>query len=125
VPDDKKLDSERVEVYYHKSNFFRVVHADGCYGGVTPRGGLHFGFYSERGAIPLRTALPLAQGKPAGPEEVLESKPGLVRELEVDVVMDFSTAASLYVWLRGHLDTLRQVVNVSDEDWGKIVGAEE
>lgn len=118
---EKSEPPERVEVFHHKSNFFRVVHADGCFGGMTPRGGLHMGFYSERSAIPLRTAIPLSEGKPAGPETVLEVRPGLVREIEVDVVMDLSTATSFFTWLRSNLEQMRQAHGVSDEDWQRFL----
>ena len=38
---------------YIKSNFFRIVYADGIYGGPTPRGSnLQMVFWSQRQAIP-------------------------------------------------------------------------
>jgi hypothetical protein len=107
---------DSIEVYYQKANFFRVVHADGCYGGVNARGMIHCGFYSERAAFPLRTALPVQDGRP-GPEKVIESKSGLVREFEVDVIMDINTGVAFYVWLRDKLDNLRKQLGVSDEQW--------
>jgi hypothetical protein len=101
------MPSDQIEVYYHKSNFFRVVHSDGCYGGINPRGMINCGFYSERGAIPLRTTIQLTDGQPSS-ETVVESKQGLVRELEVDVTMDLNAAASFYNWLRVQMEVLRQ-----------------
>jgi hypothetical protein len=118
---DKSVALNEVEIYYHKSNFFRVVHADGCYGGVTPRGSIHCAFFSERGAIPLRTSLSIVEGQ-AATEKTLESKPGLVRELEVDLVMDFNVAVTLYVWLFDKLDALRKAMNIPDEQWAQMTG---
>src|SRR3989442_6878794 len=41
-----------VTFHYIKSSQFRVVHADGIIGGVTPRGLIHIAVFSERPAIP-------------------------------------------------------------------------
>lgn len=114
-------DEQKIEVYFHKSNFFRVVHADGCFGGQTPRGGIHMGFYSERSAFPLRTELTVVDNK-AVSETPLETKGGLVRELEVDVVMDFNSSISFYVWLKAKMQEQRQTLGISDADWSTMVG---
>ena len=37
-----------------KSEYFRVIHADGALGGPTPQGLVHMAFYSERPPIPRR-----------------------------------------------------------------------
>jgi hypothetical protein len=89
---------DRIEAHYQKSNFFRVVHADGAFGGPTPRGLVNIAFYSERTALPRRTAIPVVNGVP-GPEEILESKSGVLRELEIDVIMDLAVAVSFHAWL--------------------------
>ena len=41
-----------IRYHYIKSNSFRIVHADGVYGGSTPKGYLHLDFFSERFPIP-------------------------------------------------------------------------
>jgi hypothetical protein len=115
------MSADQIEVFYHKSNFFRVVHADGCVGGINPRGMINCGFYSERSAIPLRTSFSIINGKPSQ-EAIIESKPGLVRELEVDVTMDINAAASFHKWLGLQLEQLRVKLNISDEQWNTLVG---
>lgn len=111
-----------VDVYFHKSAFFRVVHADGCFGGLTPRGYIHCAFYSERQAIPLRAEIQLQNGLPQS-EKVTETKGGLVRELETDVFMDFTTAMSFHVWFRDKLEALRGSMGISDADWTKMLSS--
>ena len=105
---------DRLEISYQKSAFFRVIHADGCFGGINPRGMVHCAFYSERNAIPRRTAIPIVDGR-AGPEEVVESRSGLVRELEVDVLMDLNTSVAFYIWLRDKMEHLRKQLGISDD----------
>ena len=89
-----------VNFFFEKSNLFRVIHADGLYGGVSPNGHLHFAFYSQRLPLPKTSKIQVGEdGTPSGPEVVTEKKDGFFRELEVDVVMDYSTALSTYIWL--------------------------
>jgi hypothetical protein len=63
---------QRVEVNYQKSGLFRVVHADGFWGGPTPKGNIHFACYSERPAIPRRTTFEVKDGIPAS-EQIVET----------------------------------------------------
>jgi hypothetical protein len=48
----KLSNAPEIAFEYIKSNLFRVIHADGAIGGVTPSGNLHLAFFSERPAIP-------------------------------------------------------------------------
>ena len=88
---------ELLEAHYQKSNFFRVVHADASLGAnpswidyrrVLQRTGL---------ALPRRTSTPIVGGVP-GSEEILELS-GVLREIEVNVIMDIAVAANVHAWL--------------------------
>jgi hypothetical protein len=48
----KKL--TEIEFDFIKSNFFRVIHVDGAFGGLSPNGFVHMALYSERRAIPTK-----------------------------------------------------------------------
>lgn len=108
---DKGASTQAPEIHYIKGNFFRVVHADGAYGGTTPSANINIAFYSERPAIPRVT-----KG-----DEVVETRGGIVRELETNVVMDINTAINLYRWLGGRLEHLRDRLSIPDEDWDKLM----
>lgn len=99
-----------VTYHYIKSRFFRVVHADGAYGGLTAQGNIHVAMYNERRAIP-RTVIREIEGDELGPEKIVDARAGVVRELEVDVVMGISTARSLHQWLGDKI-----------ESWEKMFG---
>lgn len=116
-------ESTKVDVFFHKSNFFRVIHVDGCHGGINPRGQIHCGVFSERAAIPLRTEFSVKDGQP-GPEQVVEGKSGIVRELEADLVMDLNTATAFYIWLGDKIEHLRKGLGVSDDEWSKVLAGE-
>jgi hypothetical protein len=106
----------RVNVSYQKSNLFRVVHADGVYGGATPRGDVHMAIFSERSALPTASHFDVVGGIPQ-PEIVTEARTGVVRELEADVVMSLPVAIAAYAWLGDKIQYLRAQLGISDADW--------
>jgi len=101
---------DRVKFDYIKSNFFRVVHADGVFGGLTPRLDIHMDLWSERFAIPKET---VHQLKPDGTlgEELREERvvqDAIVREVEVGVVIDVGLAKSMIDWLQDKIDQIEE-----------------
>jgi hypothetical protein len=85
-----------------KSSAFRVVHADGMFGGPTPRGDLFIGFFSERFPIPTST---FHEVKPSGEigEEIRserEGRQGVVREVEIGIKCNLEVAKAFSLWLQ-------------------------
>ena len=116
-PPDKTPDGsstpegEPIAFHYIKSNFFRVVHADGAHGGITPRGLVEMNFFSERHPIPkkvVHTLLPTGQMGPEVREERVE-RDGPVREVDVGVIMDLAAAKSLHAWLAEKIEVLTKL----------------
>ena len=107
-------DATPTTIDYHNlpSRHFRVLHADGAFGGPTPNGRqIQFVFYSERPSIPsvVRHALtPVKQGLSVGGEiiDARISKGGIEREMEADVRMDLDAARNFHRWLGRHLDSI-------------------
>ena len=103
-----------IAFHYIKSNNFRVVHADGVWGGPTPRGYMSMNFYSERTPIPRRVTLSLTPegdlGK-LGDEVDRDSREGFVREVEVEVILDLELARSLAQWLDDKIKALQDQKN--------------
>lgn len=89
-----------VEIHYLKANDFRVIHADGVWGGVAPRGYITMSVFSERNPIPRKMIFDVTPDGQLGPETGRDSKEGIIREVEVDVVMDVPLAKSLIRWLQ-------------------------
>lgn len=102
---------EQIRFHFIKSNFFRVVHADGVFGGATPKGLLQMAFFSERFPIPLSVTHAVSPTSPdsvgIGKELQRETKDGVVREVEVEVIMNLSAALAFQEWLHGHIKQLR------------------
>lgn len=98
-----------VEFHYIKAAGFRVIHADGVWGGPTPRGYISMSFFSERIPIPRRLVYEVPKsGIIAGnaPPKETETKQGIIREVEADIMVDLETAKSMLVWLQEKVDAL-------------------
>lgn len=86
---------------YLKSQYFRVIHADGAIGGVTPSGFIHFALYSERAAIPTQITHLIKPDGSLGDTvtEKTVARGTIVREMDVDVILSVPVAESLQKWL--------------------------
>ena len=70
-----------IDFHYIKANSFRVVHADGVYGGPTPRGYIVMNFYSERAPIPQKITQELTPAGQLGGAIDQVGKGGIVRDM--------------------------------------------
>jgi hypothetical protein len=87
-----------IAVHFVKSSAFRVAQANGVWFGTDPQGNLHLTFYSERSPIPKKMVLKLDEnGLPIGEDESQrDAKTGVLREMEVDIVMSVPAATAFY-----------------------------
>jgi hypothetical protein len=103
-------------INYLKSHYFRVIHADGIWGGVSPRGNIHMSFYNERAALPDISRVTLSdQGQQVAPERY-KSSSKIVREIEADVIIDLTTAKALSEWLLDKIQTLEGLIKEENEN---------
>ena len=107
-----------VPFHYIKSNQFRVLHADGAIGSLTPSGLIYVGFYSERAAMPQMQVHEITESGQIGPEHPEErvSKKGIVREIEVGTIMSAETAAFLVSWLQERIDLVNKLKKTAELD---------
>jgi hypothetical protein len=105
---------ERIRFHYIKSNEFRTIHVDGIHGGLTPQGLIQMAVFSERFPIPRETVHSVAE-KGLGPEIRQErvSREGIVREVDVNLIMSATQARSIAKWLNGKA-----------QEWDKVAKAE-
>jgi hypothetical protein len=96
---------------YFKANQFRVIHADGAIGGLVHRGGIYMNLFSERVPIPQQQTFEISSDGKLG-DEVKEKRvvrEGVIREVEVSVVMELHTARALRVWLDAQIKTAEEL----------------
>ena len=109
---DQTENPQEIVFHYIKSNHFRVVHADGVWGGVTPRGLVQINFYSERQPIPKQTVHGINEDQTLGDEiqDQRVTREGVVREIEFGAVMDLRAAKSLRDWLDKKLQVVEDLL---------------
>jgi hypothetical protein len=84
-----------------KSNFFRVVYADGVFGGLSPSGMITMSFFNERVPLPTRIEHYVTEDGRVGGEDrsARQTRQGIVREVETEIVMTIDGARTLHEWL--------------------------
>src|SRR5690348_16275464 len=95
----ENAENERVLFHFVRSQHFRVVHADGAVGAPTPRGLISFSLYSERQVDPDSVVQALLPDGTLSSVTDASGPYGILRELEIGVVMDEASAAAFHQWL--------------------------
>src|ERR1700679_4010722 len=86
-----------IPIHFVKGNHFRVAPASGAWFGTDPQGNFHLTFYSERLPLPKKIIFKLNEKGQFLHEDISkrESKDGIVREMEIDIVMSVAAAQGL------------------------------
>jgi hypothetical protein len=113
--DKESQKQHEVVINYLKSNFFRVIHADGAWGGISPRGDIHISFYNERSALPDISRFTLSEEGQIAQPEFFKSNSKVIREIEADVIMDLGTAQALRNWLSERITLLEKLIKAEEE----------
>lgn len=97
--ESKKAKETTIDFDYIKSKQFRVIHVDGVHGGIAPKGNaIQMAMFSERVPIPRNEKYVIKNGKLGGRVSV-EERGAIVREVEVEVIVDLAIAESIQKWL--------------------------
>ncbi|MBV9840183.1 MAG: hypothetical protein JOY99_01390 [Sphingomonadaceae bacterium] len=111
--------ADSIDFFYRKSPGYRAIHADGFYGGITPRGLVQVSFFNERAPIPRHVRRPIVgqdgSRVTAGPEETLEGLVGIVRNVEETIFMDVTTAQEFFLWFKTALATAESSLNLPSD----------
>ncbi|MGA9408421.1 MAG: hypothetical protein WBW71_14900 [Bacteroidota bacterium] len=101
-----------VKFHHKKSGFFRVVAADGAWGGVNQAGVVHLTFFSEHPSIPTSVTYPLKDGIMSSPPTA-EGNEGIDREMEIDVALSIPAAMQV----RATLDNFIKLAEEQMKQW--------
>jgi|ERR1700723_572588 hypothetical protein len=103
---------EKISFFFIKSNYYRVVHVDGAFGGLTPQGKVFVSMYSERAPIPEIITHELKDSGSRLGQEIIpdrKSKEGIIREVEVGLSMDEAAAEAFHKWLGEQIQILKSL----------------
>ena len=103
---------KKVRFHYIKSNNFRSIHADGVFGGPTPRGDISATFFNERRPLPDQTVQIVNEDGKLGDELMEEriERDGILRELEANIIMDLACAKSMVIWLQAKIESVEKAL---------------
>ena len=114
-----RFPSDPIQFHYIKSNSFRVVHVDGAVGSITPSGLIHAALYSERAPIPRMAAHLVDEDGRLGPPTEQDIRSGIVREVEVSLLLSRSSAEALRGWLDGQIEALDKAMKAARHPQGE------
>ena len=107
---------------YIKSNLFRVVHADGLVGSITPKNDIFLSFYNERSPLPDSLTFEITPDGKLGKEIIEDRKvhtEGILREMEVGIVIDMELASNLVLWLTNMIQRTEMPITMSNDSEGE------
>jgi hypothetical protein len=100
----------KLAINFLKSAYFRVVHASGVWYGGDGQGNLHLTFFNERNPIPKTVVLDINEHGMVVGEDLSkrDTKQGIVREMEVDVIFSFDAAMEFHKTLGENLKAIQE-----------------
>jgi hypothetical protein len=101
----------RVKFDLIKSPHFRVIFAEGAFGGISPGGHINMALFNERFPLPTHVEYVVEGGQLGA--EILDARigrDGIIREVETEVVMTLDGAKKLHTWLGKKIADLTMVL---------------
>ena len=95
------------EILYIKSTGYRVIHCDGALGAITRQGILSMALYSERIRLPDKSVLEFDSEQQTVKERAVGKHRGIVREIEVQVMLSLESADAMRAWLEERVNEAR------------------
>jgi hypothetical protein len=105
-----------IKFHYIKSNLFRVVHSEGAIGGLTPSREIFVSLFNERAALPQLIEFAVEPEGKLGNEIKREGKDGIVREMEIGVLMGATAAKNLAQFLLSQVKLLEESEPATRDD---------
>jgi len=102
----------QMQIHFVKSSQFRVIHANGVWYGGDSQQNLHLTFFNERAPIPKKLVFNLNEQGMVVSEDATQrdSKEGIVREMEIDVVFSLQAAVEFHKTLGENLKAIQQSI---------------
>jgi len=105
-----------IQFHYIKSHLFRVIHSEGAIGGLTPSRQIFMSLFNERAALPQLIEFAILPEGKIGSEIKREGKDGIVREVEIGVLMDATAAKNLADFLLSQVKLIEESEPVTKDD---------
>ena len=106
-PEDKEQPPGKIEIEYQYDPDYRVVAANGIFGGVTPKGELRMDFFVEYNAVPGPGEIAYKAEGDKWAETTIPQSPKLVRRIQVGVLVSPHHIDSFAKWFRDKAQTIK------------------
>jgi len=110
MADEIKL-PDRIDFHFEFAKDYRIVAANGIWGGATPRGQIQLDFFVERQGVPEVITNTIVEGGGIGPE-VPGRVPKLIRSLQVGVLLTIGEAEVVANFI---LDRVREIKALQED----------
>ncbi|MFH6603445.1 hypothetical protein ACEZ3G_08150 [Maribacter algicola] len=118
----KKMSRPKIKCKYKFAEEYNPEYVNGAHGGVTPKGEIAINFFMERHAIPYSQTYEVDEDGLLTREIKDEAEPkdlntSFIRYIKTGIIVDYSTAKSIYQWLGNHIDKIEEGIlnNVKDD----------
>lgn len=113
MANEKIAGQKKVKIFYEHDPAYRIVAANGMFGGITPRGELRCDFFVEYVEPPKSITLLLSNKDK--PKEESEEPNRIVRRVQFGVLVSPSHVRSFAKWFQAKADQIDEMKEISDE----------
>lgn len=101
----------QLPIHFIKSPSFRVIHASGVWYGGDAERNIHLSFFNERTPIPKKIVINVNENGEVLSEATSQrdTKEGVIREIEVDIIFSVHSAIEFYKTLGENLKALKAI----------------
>jgi len=101
------MSEQKIDTHFIKNNDFRTILTTSVYGGITINGLINANFCVDRTVIPLKTVSTIEGVTLA--EKQRESKEGIIKEVQIGVLMDITMAKQTIDWLQKQIKQVEEL----------------
>lgn len=104
-----KDQTKEVVIYYHVPADNRILPANGCFGGIGPRGELIINFFEETYPIPRTVTHEITNQGSIGRQKETELEAGhLIRHVQASIAVNPGQAESIAKWILQKVEALKK-----------------
>ncbi|KKL50825.1 hypothetical protein LCGC14_2301630 [marine sediment metagenome] len=97
-------EEKKITFHYEKHPDYKVVYANGAYGGIGPRGEFKIDLFIEHTKIPDEVTYLLVPDGIGPPVNRKPETPPITREIQMGVIMTIGNAKSIVEWITRHIN---------------------
>lgn len=103
------VSTRKVKYTYRKADDYKIIFANGVYGGITPRNELKFDFIHEYKETPGIEIIPVKEdGSPAPIEKEIPEEIEITRELKIGIILNLDQAESIGRWMLAKVEAFKK-----------------